>query len=63
MDIVEKLKKARSKNKEIVKVVEKMRKIGIKILRGDKWQIEGNLVLKKDKVYILKNKELRTEII
>ena len=28
-----------------------------------KWQIEGNLVLKEEKVYILKNEELRVEII
>ena len=37
--------------------------MGIKVLRGDKWQIEEDLVLKKGKVYILKDKELRVEII
>ena len=31
-DIVEKIKKARSKNKEVVRVVEKMKKAGIKVL-------------------------------
>ena len=32
VDIVEKIKKARSKDKEVVKVVEEMKKAGIKIL-------------------------------
>ena len=40
-----------------------MKKIGFKVLREDKWQIEKDLVLKKKKAYILKNKELRVEII
>jgi len=32
-------------------------------LQGDKWQIEKDLVLKKGKIYMLKDKELRVEII
>ena len=61
--IVEKIKKARSKNKEVVRVVEEIKKAGVKVVKGDKWQIEGELVLKEGKVYILKDKELRAEII
>jgi len=40
-----------------------MKKAGIKLLRGDEWQIEKDLVLKEEKVYVLKNEELRAEII
>ena len=40
-----------------------MKKAGIKVLKGDEWQIEGELVLKEEKVYILKDKELRVKII
>ena len=40
-----------------------MKKIGVKVLRGDKWQIKGDLVLKKEKVYVLKDETLRVEII
>ena len=40
-----------------------MKKAGVKILRGDEWQIERNLVLKEGKVYVPKDKELRVEII
>jgi len=40
-----------------------MKKAGVKVLRGDKWQIKGELVLKKEKMYMLKDEELRAEII
>ena len=40
-----------------------MKKAGVKVLRGEEWQIEGDLVLKEGKMYILKDKELRVEII
>ena len=40
-----------------------MKKVNIKVLRGNKQQIERELVLKMGKVYIPKNKELRAEII
>ena len=40
-----------------------MKKVGIKNLRGDKWEIEEDLVLKKEKIYVLKDEELRMEII
>jgi len=61
--IVEKIKKTRSKNEEVVRVVEKMKKVGVKVLREKEWEIESDLVLKKEKVYIPKNEELRVEII
>jgi len=32
-------------------------------VKGNKWQVEEDLVLKEEKVYISKNKELRVEII
>ena len=40
-----------------------MKKAGIRALSGEEWQLERNLVLKKGKVYIPNNKELRVEII
>ena len=63
VDIVEKIKNARSKDEEVVRIVEEMKKTEIKVLWEDKWQIEGDLVLKKKKVYVPKNKELWIEII
>ena len=63
VDILEKMKKARSKDEEVVRVVEEMKKAKVKILWREEWQIEGDLVLKEEKVYIPKDKELRSEII
>ena len=40
-----------------------MRKAGVKVLRGDKWHVEEDLILSERKVYVLKNEELRVEII
>ena len=62
-EIIEKIKKSEAKDDEIVKVVEKMKKTGVKILRNNKWQIKDELVLKEGKIYVLKNEELRLEII
>ena len=44
-------------------MVEEMKKAGVKMLQGEEWQIEGELVLKEGKVYMLKDKELRVGII
>jgi len=49
VDIVEKIKKARSKDKEIVRIVEEMKKAKVKELREEEWKIEGDLVIKKEK--------------
>ena len=37
VNIIEKIKKARGKDKEVIRVVEEMKKAEVKILRGDKW--------------------------
>ena len=61
VDILEEI--AREKNERVVIVVEEIKKAEVKVLRGDEQQIEGKLVLKKGKVYVPKDKELRVEII
>ena len=63
IDIVEKIKITREKYKKVIRVVKKMKKTRVKVLWGDEWQIEGDLVLKEGKIYIPKNKELRVKII
>ena len=37
VDILEKIKIARYKNEEVVRVVEKIKKAGVKVLRGEEW--------------------------
>ena len=63
VDILEKIKKVRSKNEDVVRIVEEMKKAKVKELRGEEWKIEEDLVLKKGKIYVLKDEELRAEII
>ncbi len=40
-----------------------MKKIKVKKLKGVEWKIERDLVLKEGKVYVLKDEELRVEVI
>ena len=63
VELVEKIKKARSKDKDVIRVVEEMKKMGVRKLRGNEWKIEDDLVLKEGKVYVPKDEELRVEII
>jgi len=63
VEILEKIKKARGKNKEVVRIVEEIKKARVKVIQEEEWKMEGELVLKEEKVYVLKDKELRTEII
>ena len=37
VDIVEKIKKARSKDEEVIRIVENMKKTGIKMLQEEEW--------------------------
>ena len=44
-------------------IVEKVIKTTHIVSQRNEWQIDEDLVLKKEKIYILKDKELRAEII
>ena len=63
VEIIEKIKKTRGKDKEIVRIVEEMKKVEVKLIQEEEQKIEGELVLREEKVYVSKNKELRAEII
>jgi len=63
VEILEKIKIARSKDEEVVRVVEEMMKTGVKVLKREEWQVEKDLVLKERKVYVPKDEVLRVEII
>jgi len=63
VDIVEKIKKIRGKDEEIVRIVEEIKKAGIKAVREEEWQLERDLILKERKVYVPKDEKLRVEII
>ena len=40
-----------------------MKKAGVKVIQGKEWKMEGELMLKEGKIYVLKDEELRAEII
>ena len=63
VNIIEKIEIAKGKDTKVVRVVEEIKKVEVKVLKKDKQQIEKKLVLKEEKVYVSKNEELRTEII
>ena len=63
VEIVEKIKKARNKDKNVVRIVEEMKKTNIKELQEDRWRMEGDLVLKEKKIYMPKDRKLRVKII
>ena len=50
--VLEKIKKARNKDKDVVRIVEEMKKVKVKELWGNEWQMERELVLKEGKVYV-----------
>ena len=62
-EIVKRIKEARDKDEEVIKVVEEMKKVEVKMLRDEEWQIEERLVLKEESVYVPKDEKLRVEII
>jgi len=62
-EIMKKIKEVRDKDEEVIKVVEEMKKTGVKTLRDEEWQIEEGLVLKEERVYVPKDEKLRVEII
>ena len=62
-EIVRKIKEAKDKDEEVIKVVEKIKKAGVKMLRDKEWKIEEGLLLKEGRVYVPKDKKLRVEII
>ena len=49
VEILEKMKIARERDEEVVRVIEEMKKAKLKVLRDNEWQMEGDLVQKEGK--------------
>ena len=63
VDLLKKVRESKAKDDEVIKAVEEMKRAGVKMLRDEEWREEDGLMLKEGKVYVPKDKELRTEII
>jgi len=63
VDILDRIKKSKAVDDEVVKIVKEMKKANVKVLRNKEWREEDRLMLKDGKVYVPKDEELRAEII
>jgi len=63
VDILERIKRSKARDDEVIKAVEEMKKAGVKMLRDEEWREEDGLMLKEGKVYVPKDEALRVEII
>ena len=61
-NLKERIKRAQEENEKVVKVVEEIKKAGIKTLKDKEWEIENRIVMKERKIYI-PERELRGEVI
>jgi len=61
-DLKERIKRVQEGDKRVVKVVEELKRAGIKTLKDKEWEIENGIVTKERKIYI-PEEELRGEII
>jgi len=62
-DLLEEVRKSKVKDDEVVKVVEEMKRAGVKMLRDEEWREVDSIMYKKEKVYVPKDEKLRAEII
>ena len=63
VDLLEKVRKLKVKDDEVVKAVEEMKRAGVKMLRDEEWRKEDGIMYKEEKVYVPKDNILRAEII
>ena len=63
VDLLEEVRKSKVKNDKVVKVVEEMKRAGVKMLRDEEWREVDSIMYKEGKVYMPKDEKLRAEII
>ena len=63
VDLLEEVRKSKVKDDKVVKAVEKMKQVGVKMLRDEEWREVDGVMYKEEKVYVPKDDRLRAEII
>ena len=63
VNLLEEVRKSKVKDDEVVKAVEKMKRVGVKMLRDEEWREVDSIIYKEGKVYVPKDDKLRAEII
>jgi len=61
-DLLGKVRKCKARDDEVVKVVEEIKQAEVKMLRDKEWCLKDGL-WKEGKIYVLRNKKLRAEVI
>jgi len=62
VNLLDKVRKCEARDDEVIKAVEEMKQIGVKMLRNEEWCQEDGLILKEGKVYVPRNERLRAEV-
>jgi len=63
VDLLEKVRKLKVRDDEVVKAVEEIKQAGVKMLRNEEWREKDSIMYKEEKVYIPKDEKLRAEIV
>jgi len=63
VDLLEEVRKSKVKDNEVVKVVEEMKRAGVKMLRNEEWREVDGVMYKEGKVYVPKDDKLRVKFI
>ena len=63
VDLLDKVRKCKARDDEVVKAVEEIKQAEVKMLRDKEWRQEDGLILKEGKVYVPKDEKLRAEVI
>jgi len=61
-DLRERIKKAQEEDEKVVKAVEELKRVEVKTLRDEEWEIEDRIVLKEGRIYVPEG-ELKGEVI
>jgi len=61
-DLRKRIKRVQEGDKKVVKAVKELKKMGVKMLKDEEWEIEDGVVLKEGRIYVPEG-ELRGEII
>jgi len=63
VDLLKKIRQSRVRNNKVVKAVEEIKRVEVKVLRDEEWKDIDGIMYKKGKVYVPKDEMLRAEII
>ena len=63
VDLLEKVKQSKVKDDKVIRMIEEMKRARVKMLRDEEWREVDGIIYKKEKIYVSKDDQLKTEII